>query len=577
MVLFSAMATAAGDFLSVHLAVIVRVLNISENLAGVTIFAFGNGSSDLFSTLAAMNSNSGSLAISELFGAGAFITTVVLGLIMVVQPFSVDPNTFVGDVLWFIIAATILMAFIADGHLTLSECLGIIGLYVAFVCFAILRAKNLPLERSTAEMDNTQSLEGHGELSEGGVGPLDENTPILPPDNSPPEARIACRGFAEQQTSSDLGEIRIDGQSSDAVVLNENTAERGLHSDDSSAASSVSETEPKDTEAKRTAWGWALGVFLGPLMTSWKDQNMVERALPILSIPFLILINLTTPTTCAECSQDPNRQITPEERRQSSTTAITGDQGGTDGGEADQTQHRSKLRLLIEQSPMCVQLVLGPQFVGLVILQQSGLFGSSILTHLLLCSGSVMLSVVLISCSSNASRYPSNRIPAYGNLITSILGFSTSLTWIYLTATSAVSLLTTLGMILHIPNAVLGASIFAIGNSSNDLVANIAVARRGFPVLAASACYGGPMMNMLLGIGGGGLVQALKHSREKKPSFEISPTLFISGATLVAALMVTLGYSFCNSWELNKRLGLFLIGIWTISTMGIVGVSMTTM
>ena len=74
------MATAAGDFLSVLLAVIVRNFDISEHLAGVTIFAFGNGCSDLFSTLAAMISNNGGLAIGEMFRAAAFITTVVLGL-----------------------------------------------------------------------------------------------------------------------------------------------------------------------------------------------------------------------------------------------------------------------------------------------------------------------------------------------------------------------------------------------------------------------------------------------------------------------------------------------------------------
>ena len=99
MVFFGAMGTAAGDFLSVHLAVIVHVLHISENLAGMTIFAFGNGSSDLLSTLAAMNANSGSMAISELFGTAVFITTVVLGHVMMVQPFYVDPNTYVDDVL----------------------------------------------------------------------------------------------------------------------------------------------------------------------------------------------------------------------------------------------------------------------------------------------------------------------------------------------------------------------------------------------------------------------------------------------------------------------------------------------
>lgn len=50
-VLFASMATAAKDFLAVHLEFIVKTLNINENLAGVTIFAFGNGCTDLFSTL----------------------------------------------------------------------------------------------------------------------------------------------------------------------------------------------------------------------------------------------------------------------------------------------------------------------------------------------------------------------------------------------------------------------------------------------------------------------------------------------------------------------------------------------
>lgn len=50
-VLFASMATAAKDFLAVHLEFIVKTLKIHENLAGVTIFAFGNGCTDLFSTL----------------------------------------------------------------------------------------------------------------------------------------------------------------------------------------------------------------------------------------------------------------------------------------------------------------------------------------------------------------------------------------------------------------------------------------------------------------------------------------------------------------------------------------------
>ena len=69
------------------------------------------------------------------------------------------------------------MAFIADGYLNLSEYLGIIGLYIAFVSFAISRAKNAESERPAAETNNVQFLEGHEELSESIVEVSDEDRP----------------------------------------------------------------------------------------------------------------------------------------------------------------------------------------------------------------------------------------------------------------------------------------------------------------------------------------------------------------------------------------------------------------
>lgn len=45
--------------------------------AGVTFLAFSNGSPDVFSTFAALRTNSGALAIGELLGAASFIVSVV--------------------------------------------------------------------------------------------------------------------------------------------------------------------------------------------------------------------------------------------------------------------------------------------------------------------------------------------------------------------------------------------------------------------------------------------------------------------------------------------------------------------
>ena len=71
---------------------------MSESLTGVTFLAFGNGSPDVFSTFAAMGSNSGSLAVGELIGAACFITAVVAGSMALARPFKVARRSFVRDV-----------------------------------------------------------------------------------------------------------------------------------------------------------------------------------------------------------------------------------------------------------------------------------------------------------------------------------------------------------------------------------------------------------------------------------------------------------------------------------------------
>ncbi len=117
--LFSTIGIAASDFFSVNLSTIASVLGLSESLAGVTFLAFGNGSPDVFSTFAAMGSNSGSMAVGELIGAAGFITAVVAGSMALVREFKVNKQAFVRDIVFFILAISFTMVFLADGHLRL--------------------------------------------------------------------------------------------------------------------------------------------------------------------------------------------------------------------------------------------------------------------------------------------------------------------------------------------------------------------------------------------------------------------------------------------------------------------------
>ncbi|KAL1842281.1 hypothetical protein VTJ49DRAFT_5666 [Mycothermus thermophilus] len=131
--LFTTIGLAASDFFSPNLNTIATVLGMSQSLAGVTFLAFGNGSPDVFSTFAAMRSNSGSMAVGELIGAAGFITAVVAGSMALVREFKVSRRSFVRDILFFIVAICFTMGFLADGELHLWECFTMIGFYGFYV------------------------------------------------------------------------------------------------------------------------------------------------------------------------------------------------------------------------------------------------------------------------------------------------------------------------------------------------------------------------------------------------------------------------------------------------------------
>jgi sodium/potassium/calcium exchanger 6 len=141
-----------------------------------------------------------------------------------------------------------------------------------------------------------------------------------------------------------------------------------------------------------------------------------------------------------------------------------------------------------------------------------------------------------------------------------------------------VGVLKTLGVILNMSDAILGLTIFAVGNSLGDFVADITVARLGFPVMALSACFGGPMLNILLGIGLSGCYIILKggrHHHAKHPDkpikfkpyqIDISTTLVISGGTLLVTLVGLLLVVPWRRWKMDRVIGWGLVALWCTST-----------
>lgn len=76
-------------------------------------------------------------------------------------------------------------------------------------------------------------------------------------------------------------------------------------------------------------------------------------------------------------------------------------------------------------------------------------------------------------------------------LILCFVGFFVAMVWILTIVNEMVGVLQCVGHIFGLSDAILGLTIFAMGNSLGDLVADITVAKMGFPVMAMSACFGG--------------------------------------------------------------------------------------
>ena len=77
---------------------------LSQNIAGVTILAFGNGAPDIFAALASVNQSRPELLLGGLFGAGIFVTTAVAGSVCLATPFKLMERPFLRDVVFYIAA-----------------------------------------------------------------------------------------------------------------------------------------------------------------------------------------------------------------------------------------------------------------------------------------------------------------------------------------------------------------------------------------------------------------------------------------------------------------------------------------
>ncbi|KAG8888928.1 hypothetical protein FRB98_006470 [Tulasnella sp. 332] len=205
-----------------------------------------------------------------------------------------------------------------------------------------------------------------------------------------------------------------------------------------------------------------------------------------------------------------------------------------------------------DKTLLAIQCVAGPMFVVTVLLSQAKyrwiFTGASVIVGI--------FAACLVSVFVKNGRNPSGRIAR------SLMGFAVAIVWIMAIADEVVQVLQTFGFIFGLSNAIVGLTIFAVGNSVADLIANLSVAVFA-PVMGFSACFGGPMLNILLGVGISSSIVLHQRGQSYYP-INFSTTLLVSSIGLLTLLLVTMIFLPLNGYWLSKRWGIFLITCYAV-------------
>ena len=340
---------------------------------------------------------------------------------------------------------------------------------------------------------------------------------------------------------------------------------------------------------------------LFPTLYGWRSRSLPDKLLGLVTAPSVFVLTITLPIVEGGNSEDD--ELDPDPGLLEPSAPNYGDsqlisdipQGSNKHSNADGPSHPhggiSRQHSDYQKQPsspstptsspkdwnrwlVFLQVFTAPLFTTFIIWANAS-ESHSILLLIRLTLGSLIFSLILVAILLLTTSHTHE--PKYRPLFC-FLGFLVAIAWISTIANEVVGVLKAFGVIFNISDAILGLTIFAVGNSLGDLVADITVAKLGYPVMALSACFGGPMLNILLGIGVSGAYMTIRHGEDnhkKHPNrpikfkpyeLEISTTLMISGVTLLVTLLGLLLVVPLNGWRMDRKIGWGLIALWCLST-----------
>ena len=142
---FHMLSSTSENYLSPALTKLSSILNCTETLAGVTLVALGNGAPDVLVAIAGGSSGGDdiSFTIGSIFGAGLFVTSITLALVLDKAGGEISPNKslFLRDTIFYFIGTSTIIAYGFIGYVTWWMALMFLSLYFVFFGYVLYQER----------------------------------------------------------------------------------------------------------------------------------------------------------------------------------------------------------------------------------------------------------------------------------------------------------------------------------------------------------------------------------------------------------------------------------------------------
>ena len=552
--LFRMLGSTAEHFFSPSLEMFSVKLGLPPRFAGVTLLALGNGSADVSATVNAVVSdaqNGYKLSLGALTGAAMFIGAVVAGCVIIVAGGVPCRGALVRDVSALLTTVLVVGYNLWDGVIGPSAISLFISMYLFFVVIVLVadvyhRAVVLPrIARYEAEVEIQRQFHEGQLASDAAADALNElaaQEERRPWSHAVDSVMEALSNYGGTQANQDgWGIESADVLHEEPIVLH---GSHGLLDDPTLHHHSVPPqngdvTTPYTSMLDSTdhvcatdgtfpasnwsgAWHDAKQELYFHFYEQWQDifadeNDIMDKVLQLCEFPFLVARKLTVPVPV---------------------------QG-------------YYCRALVALS-----LILSPVWFGLNMwhLNDVDLFWLNGVSYI-----GIAVAVFLV-LGALIIRYAPGGSDGVMTLLVStpiaLYGFVIAATWIDSISDKLVSLLEFLGIICRIPSPIMGLTVLAWGNSMGDLSANITLARKGLANMAMTACFAGPVFNILVGLGVGFSRLAASTGNAEK-DVTVTPAVLTGIVFVVINTVLIIGTGFCiNNGQIPKGYGYVALGLY---------------